>query len=88
MKINLNKIVALIGCLIFISAVAAQNQLPKAEVRNVEDEYFGTKIIDPYRWMENDKSPEFVGFLKSQADYARTTLDKLPLRKEFQHFLF
>jgi hypothetical protein len=28
---------------------------PKAPVHETEDEYFGTKIKDPYRWMENIK---------------------------------
>lgn len=51
----------------------AQTQPPKAEIRNVTDDYFGRKIVDPYRWMENEKDPEFVSFLKAQADYARAT---------------
>lgn len=68
--------------LLATQSVFAQTAPPKAEVRNVTDEYFSTKIVDPYRWMENEKDPEFVGFLKGQADYARKMLDKLPLRKE------
>jgi prolyl oligopeptidase len=52
---------------------------PKAPVHEVEDEYFGTKITDPYRWMENIKQdPEAQQWLKSQADFTRQTLDSMP----------
>ena len=81
MKTKPNKIIAIIFCLILAAEIFAQNQ-PTARIENVTDDYFGQKIVDPYRWMENEKSPEFADFLKGQADYARTTLDKLPLRKE------
>ena len=37
---------------IFALQIFAQTVPPKAEVRNVTDEYFGQKITDPYRWME------------------------------------
>ncbi len=81
MKMKSIKIYAFFCFLILTTSIAAQTQ-PSARVDNVTDEYFGVKVADPYRWMENEKSPEFVGFLKGQADYARATLDKLPLRKE------
>ena|SRR5215831_11856227 len=53
---------------------------PKAPVHETEDEYFGTKIKDPYRWMENIKQdPEAQQWLKAQADFTRQTLDSMPL---------
>ena len=52
---------------------------PKAPVHETEDEYFGTKIKDPYRWMENIKQdPEAQQWLKAQADFTRQTLDSMP----------
>ena len=52
---------------------------PKAPVHETEDEYFGTKIKDPYRWMENFKEdPEAQQWLKTQADFTRQTLDSRP----------
>ena len=48
---------------------------PKAPVHEAEDEYFGTKIKDPYRWMENIKQdPEAQRWLKAQADFASTSI--------------
>jgi prolyl oligopeptidase len=63
-------------------AASAQDGPPKAAVHEVTDTYFGTKIVDPYRWMEDAKSPETAAWMKSQADYARAYLDRLPVRAQ------
>lgn len=55
---------------------------PPAPVRNVTNSYFGVEIADPYRWMENWQSPEFRSWLKAENDFARSTLDELPARRE------
>ena len=68
--------------LFLASAVFAQNGPPKAAVHELTDTYFGTKIVDPYRWMEDSKSPETAAWMKGQADYTRSYLDRLPLRTE------
>jgi len=44
--------------------------------------YFGTKIVDPYRWMEDSKSAETAAWMKAQADYTRAYLDRLPIRAQ------
>ena len=39
------------------TAVNAQGlQYPKAAKDGTVDEYFGTKVADPFRWLENDTS--------------------------------
>jgi len=53
---------------------------PVAPVRPVTDNYFGTKVIDPYRWMEDRHDPEFLAWAKGQNDYARATLAAIPNR--------
>ncbi len=53
---------------------------PVAPVRPVTDTYFGTQVIDPYRWMENRHDPEFLAWAKAQNDYARATLAAIPNR--------
>jgi prolyl oligopeptidase len=52
--------------------------LPVARIEPIVDTYFGEEIIDNYRWMENEKDPEWVPFMKGQAEFARATLDKIP----------
>ena len=51
---------------------------PVARVAVVKDNYFGETLGDPYRWMENDKDPEWLPFLKGQNAHARAVLDRIP----------
>lgn len=53
---------------------------PVARVAPVTNTYFGETLSDPYRWMENDKDPEWLPFLKGQNDYTRSVIDALPNR--------
>jgi prolyl oligopeptidase len=59
------------------SALAAP---PVAPVRAVIDDYYGTKVADPYRYMENLKDPEVAAWFKGQNDYSRAVLARLPGR--------
>ena len=55
---------------------------PVAPVRPVTDDYFGTKIVDPYRYMENLKDPEVQAWMKAQNDYTRAQLARIPGREK------
>ena len=66
--------------IIFVVNASAQNGPPKAPVHEVTDTYFGQTVIDPYRWMEDAKSPATAAWMKGQADYSRAYLDRLPMR--------
>ena len=49
-----------------------------AKTGDVVTDYFGTKVSDPYRWMEAGPSdPQVVEFLKAQNAYTRSVLDSL-----------
>ena len=63
-----------------LAAQAAPLSQPVAPVKPVTDTYFGTKVVDPYRWMEDLKSPEVQAWMKAQNDYTRDFLGKLPER--------
>jgi prolyl oligopeptidase len=72
-----------LALLLLIPAVAtAQSQLPNTPVRAVIDDYFGTKVVDPYRWMENTSDPEVIAWMKAQNDYTRAVLARIPGRDE------
>lgn len=63
----------------FVSA--ATLPMPVAKKIPVSDTYFGTTVVDPYRWMEaTPQSPDFQAYLKSNADRTRVLLDSLPGR--------
>jgi prolyl oligopeptidase len=66
-----------------VSAVGALTP-PATPIREVTDEYFGTKIIDPYRWLEDLRSPEVSAWMKAQNDYTRALLDRIPSRDKLQ----
>jgi len=53
---------------------------PLAPVRPVSDDYFGTQVVDPYRWMETPESPELVSWMKAQDVYTRAFLARIPQR--------
>jgi len=69
--------------LLLIPAMAsAQTELPKTPVRPITDDYFGTKVVDPYRWLENTSDPEAIAWMKAQNDYTRAVLARIPGRDE------
>ena len=68
--------------LLFGTSICAQDSPPKAASHEVTDTYFGMKIVDPYRWMEDAKSPETAAWMRGQADYTRAYLDRLPMRAQ------
>src|SRR5258708_18262845 len=53
---------------------------PVAAVREVTDEYFGVKVADPYRYMEDLANPEVAAWFKGQNDYTRAVLGQIPGR--------
>ncbi len=55
---------------------------PTAREDNVIDEYYGVKVDDPYRYMENIDDPEVQTWIRGQADYTSSTLDKIPGRSD------
>src|SRR5215469_8267960 len=68
------------GASVRAAADAAPNAPPSAPVRSVTDEYFGTKVVDPYRYMENLKDPQVEAWFKAQNDYTRAVLGRIPGR--------
>lgn len=64
------------------AASASMSSPPAAHPRPVTDIYFGTKIVDPYRYMENLQDPEVQAWIKAQNDYTRSVLAKIPGREK------
>ncbi|WP_240155031.1 prolyl oligopeptidase family protein [Chitinophaga sp. Cy-1792] len=46
------------------------------------DDYHGNKISDPYRWLEDDNSPETKAWVHEQNAITQDYLSKIPFRKD------
>lgn len=51
------------------------------------DEYFGTKVQDPYRWLEDDMSEETKSWVKEQNKVTDAYLDRIPFRSNIKNRL-
>ena len=50
----------------------------------VMDEYFGTSVADPYRWLEDDLSDETGAWVKAQNELTFGYLDQIPFRDQIK----
>jgi prolyl oligopeptidase len=67
------------------SFVAAQVAKPPAtRVDNYREVIHGVEIVDPYRWLEDQESPETRAWIDAQNKYTHSLLDELPSRPLIQ----
>ncbi|MFB9055115.1 prolyl oligopeptidase family protein [Mariniflexile ostreae] len=74
--------------------VACKNETPKKtdllvnypETKTVDtiDTYFGTDVKDPYRWLEDDRSPETEAWVEAQNNTTNTYLEKIPFKDDLK----
>jgi prolyl oligopeptidase len=62
-------------------AAAVPASAPVAPIHPVAEDYFGTKVVDPYRYMENLKDPQVEAWFKAQNAFTRAVLVKIPGRE-------
>lgn len=53
---------------------------PESKKADQTDDYFGTKISDPYRWLENDNAPETKEWVNMQQGFTEKYFSKIPYR--------
>lgn len=65
------------------TALSAQTPpaYPQTRKDAVVDDYFGTKVADPYRWLEDDNSPETKAWVEAQNKVTFGYLEQIPERK-------
>jgi prolyl oligopeptidase len=76
--------------LTFLAAIACnqapkneQNKLsmlpyPKTKTVTQTDNYHGTNISDPYRWLENDTASEVIDWVKEENNVTQNYLGQIP----------
>lgn len=74
---------------VLVVSFSARAQKPYPVTKKVEhwDTYFGTKVADPYRWLEDDNSPETAKWVEEQNKVTFGYLEKIAYRAKIKERL-
>src|SRR5689334_23995377 len=80
---------ALIASAVVTASAGAQQQqgkiaYPQTKKTGQVDDYFGRKVADPYRWMEDLNSPDVAQWVKAENAVTEQFLATLPMREHFK----
>ena len=77
--------------LLLIAAMFGCNQnrfeYPETKKGDVTDNYFGTEVPDPYRWLEDDRSKETEEWVKAENAVTDSFLNSIPFRNQIRNRL-
>lgn len=76
----------LIACMFLTVNAFAQTKLDYPKTKKVEqtDDYHGTKVADPYRWLEDDNSAETKAWVEAQNKVTFDYLNQIPERAKIK----
>ena len=57
---------------------------PESKKVDQVDDYFGTKVADPYRWLEDETSAETKAWIEEQNKLTFSYLDRIPYREKLK----
>src|SRR5438270_4423684 len=60
---------------------------PPTRTAEVFEDYFGAKVADPYRWLEDNESAEVAAWVEAQNKLTFAYLDKIPYRTQLKERL-
>jgi prolyl oligopeptidase len=63
---------------------ASRLAYPETKKVDVVDTYFGMKVPDPYRWLEDDNAPEVAAWVEAENKVTFGYLDKIPYRAQIR----
>lgn len=75
--------------LAFSAITYSQAQMKYPETKKIDhtDEYFGTKVSDPYRWLEDDKAEDTKEWVQREVKFTTDYLSKIPFREKIRNQL-
>jgi prolyl oligopeptidase len=65
-----------------VQVLTAQIQYPESKKTAQKDDYFGTTVSDPYRWLEDDNSAETMAWVAAQNKVTQAYLAGIPYREK------
>ena len=84
MKRRIACTLVLLGTTLSAQTQQAKIAYPAAKTVAHSDDYFGRKISDPYRWMEDLNSPDLASWVKAEDGVTERYLATLPMRDRFK----
>lgn len=77
----MRKVLILFTCMMTAQSMMAQKiNYPQTMRDDTVDDYFGVKVADPYRWLENDTSAQTAAWVEAENRVTQTFLQKIPQR--------
>lgn len=87
----MKKAVLILLTMVFISScknpAGPDINYPETRKGLIMDNYFGTEVADPYRWLEDDMSEETAEWVKAQNTVTYKYLDRIPYRDQIKNRL-
>lgn len=80
---NKNLLFAAAMAMTATTAMAQKLKYPEAPHDNTVDTYFGEKVADPFRPLEDDNSEATAKWVKEENALTRSYLDKMPQRSQY-----
>src|SRR5262249_55723596 len=90
MKVMLKSFVCTVSLTLLVAFLApAQTRVtpPSTRVDNTVESIHGVNVADPYRWLEDQNSPDTRGWLAAQDQYTQSMLARLPGREQIHQRL-
>ncbi|HEY5367822.1 MAG TPA: prolyl oligopeptidase family serine peptidase [Hanamia sp.] len=78
------KITFILSLMSITTTSFSQIKYPETKKTDQEDNYFGTTVKDPYRWLEDDNSAETKAWVKEENKVTEDYLSKIPFRQKIK----
>ncbi len=89
---NINKLLAMAAIATLTTSCMNSQKIevkeyPQTLRGDVVEDYFGTSVADPYRWLEDDSSEQTAAWVKAQNDVTFDYLSQIPFRDDIKNRL-